>query len=938
MENNKFLTIADDIACGIAQFIYDGKFKLSYANQGFFDLMGYTCAEYNVLFEDTCGMSIEKGELLKIQAIMQDQLCTSDRLQMEYQHIMPDKTSKWIAVDAKRSINENGQVIFRGIFIDITDCKKRQQVVELETEPLKEQSKLDSFTGVYNKRAVAEVVDRYLQTSRQDTKHALMLIKIDNLKQINEEIGHLFGDAVLLDISTELKNEFMATEIIGRVGGDNFVILFKNIQSISHVEEKVNAVYNIFRHVYSGENKAQHVFSNLGIALFPEHGHDYQTLFQNADKALYEIKNTKKASCKIYNKKIEQVPYCNQHSQHSLHSYVSKVEYSNQLINYNKKNYMLGLINIFEILFESKDIRSGINMVLRMLGKHFNVSRVYIFENDRLNADINITYEWCNKGIESRIKKHEQFRYYGVAKDRLFCIEDLSNQEVVQATPATRVLKTYWDACDIKAILQYGFCENGDFKGTIGFDECRAPRKWTQEEIDSLMIVAKFIASYLVKMRAQEEIEKLAYIDTLTGMWNLNKFKLNAMKIVNEVNHNGTNLYAMVCLDIKKLRYINDMFGFEVGDEILKYIANQLKKTLDSDVMFTRTEADKFFILTKYKNKKTLIEWLEALHNKIQYYNSTKTGCYKLVFSCGIYLLKADGSSINVIIDKADIARRSARSGHNTSFVFYNDNFLQVLLREKELEDMADDALMHKEFITYYQPKIELATGKIKGAEALVRWISPSKGFMSPADFLPVFEKNGFIAKMDFYVFELVYASLRKWLDAGREVVPISINLSRVYLTDRMFIDKLVELSKQYNVPTKYIELELTESVFTENTANIIELMKNLCNLGFSISIDDFGSGYSSLKLLRDLPVDYLKLDKAFLDNGAENDREKIIIEYVIQMAKRLGIKVVSEGVETANQAEFLAKCSCDLAQGYLFAKPMPIADFEKLMWEQKLS
>lgn len=932
MEHNKFLTIANDIACGIAQFIYDGKFKLSYANQGFFELMGYTRVEYDMLFENTCGMSIEKSELPKIQALMQDQLSRSDRLKLEYKHTMPDKTSKWIAVNARRSINEMGQVIFRGIFIDITDYKKIQQVVELETEP---ESKLDSFTGVYNKRSIAEVVDRYLQTSNQDTKHALMLIKIDNLTQINEEIGHLFGDAVLLDISTELKKEFMHAEILGRVDGDDFVILFKNIQSIRNIEEKINAVYNIFHNIYSGENQAQRVFCNLGIALFPEHGHDFQTLFQNAVKALYEIKNTKKASCKIYNKEVERSSYDSRHNQYSSHSYISKkVEYSNQLINYNKKNYMLGLINIFEILFETKDIRSGINMVLRMLGKHFDVSRVYIFENDLLNSAMNITYEWCNKGIESRIKKHEQYHYYGVAKDKLFCIEDLSDQEVVQATPAMRALKTYWDSCDIKAILQYGFCENGDFKGTIGFDECYAPRKWTQEEIDSLMIVAKFIASYLVKMRAQEEIEKLAYIDTLTGMWNLNKFKLNAAKIVDEINNNGTNPYAMVCLDIKKLRYINDMFGFEVGDEILKYIANQLKTTLNPDVMFTRTEADKFFILTKYKNKKALTEWLEALHNKIQYYNSAKTGCYKLVFSCGIYLLTADGSSIHTIIDKADIARRKARSGHNTSFVFYNDDFLQALLQEKELEDMADDALIHKEFIAYYQPKIELTTGKIKGAEALVRWISPSKGFMSPADFLPVFEKNGFIAKMDFYVFELVYANLRKWLDAGREVVPISINLSRVYLTDRMFIDKLVELSKQYNVPTKYIELELTESVFTENTTNIIELMKNLCNLGFSISIDDFGSGYSSLKLLRDLPVDYLKLDKEFLGNGAENDREKIIIEYVIQMAKRLGIKVVSEGVETASQAEFLARCSCDLAQGYLYAKPMPMADFEKLMWE----
>jgi diguanylate cyclase (GGDEF)-like protein len=931
MENSKFLTITDDIPCGIAQFSYDGTFKLSYANQDFFELMGYTKEEYDVLFEDTCGMSVEKSEVQRIQAMIKSQNCNNKKVKFEYEHIMPDKTIKSIAISSKRVIDENGQVAVRGIFIDITDYKKKQKIVGLETGQLEDHAKLDLFTGVYNKVTVAEVIGAYLKSTGKESRHALMIINIDNLRQINEEVGHLFGDAVLLDILTELKNEFMEAEIIGRVGGDDFVILFKNIQSISHVEEKVNAVSNVFRQVYSGEKQAQRVFCNLGIALFPEHGSDYQTLFQNADKALYEAKNTKKGSFEIYNKRIEQsISY----SEHSANSQLGKVEYGNQLVDYQKKSYMLGLINMFELLFEAKDIHSGIHMVLSMLGKHFDVSRVYIFENDRLNTTMNITYEWRNKGIESRIKKHEQFRYYGVAKDRLFCIEDLSDPAATQATAATQILKSYWDACNIKAILQYGFCENGDFKGTIGFDECRAPRKWTQEEIDSLMIVAKFIASYLVKMRAQKEIEKLAYTDALTGMWNLNKFKLHAKRIVGEMMTGKKLKYVMICFDIEKFRYVNDTFGFEVGDEILRYIAMQIKELSNAELLFTRMTADQFLILSKYEDVEALMEWLKMLHNKIKYFTCSKTGRYKLIFHYGIYLLKNDGASLNTIIDKADIARSKARSTHDTSFVFYNDVFRQNLLREKEIEDLADNALKTKEFVVYYQPKVELSTGKIRGAEALVRWISSSKGFMSPGDFIPVFEKNGFIAKMDFYVFELVYASLRKWIDLGHEVVPISVNLSRVYLTDRTFIDKLVELSNKYNVPTKYIELELTESVFTENIANIIELMKSLCNLGFAISIDDFGSGYSSLKLLRDLPVDYLKLDKEFLDNGTENVREKIIIENVIQMAKRLGMKVVSEGVETAQQAEFLKRCSCDLAQGYLYAKPMPLTEFEKLMWK----
>lgn len=932
MEDEWFLTIAEELPCGVAKFRYNNKFQLLTANRIFFEMMGYTQAEYHNLFDMYFGISVNQEEVKPIQALMKEQLLKGDKIKFKYRHIMPDQSIKWIVLHAKKMSQRKDGIIFQGIFTDLNDDKKIQTIAEFGTKQLNRHSKIDSFTGFYNKSAMQEIIQEYLETTGKNLRHACMLIDIDNFKQINDEVGHLFGDAVLLDLSAELKKEFIDTEIIGRVGGDDFLVFFKDIQSMQQIEEKAKMVGNIFRHVYSGENQLQRIFCNIGIAFFPEHGNDYQKLFANANKALNEAKSLKQNAFKFYDEKIEHSVYSNQYN--SVDSLSDTAAYSNKLVDYNKKSYMLGLINIFEILFETKDLRSGINMVLSMIGKHFDVSRVYIFENDPWDASMNLTYEWCNKSVESRIKKHDKIRFYGIAKERLFYIEDLRVIEEKHSLSGAHKLRAYWKACGIKALLQYGFSENDDFKGFIGFDECRRTRKWTQEEIDSLMIVAKFIASYLVKMRAQEEIEKLAYTDALTGMWNLNKFKLNAAKIIDKINHNKAGAYVMICFDIKKFRYINDMFGFEVGDEILKYIAKQLKEMSTPDRMFTRAEADKFLILTRYIDKETLIQWLKSLHRKIQYYTSTKTGCYKLVFSCGIYLLKADGSSIHTVIDRADLARRKTREGHETSLVFYNDRFLQTLLREKALEDMAEEALAQREFIVYYQPKIELATGKIRGAEALVRWISPTKGFMSPGEFIPVFEKNGFIAKLDFYVFETVYASLRKWLDQGRKIVPISVNLSRVYLTDPTFIAILVELSKRYHVPTRYIELELTESVFTEKISDIINLMKKLRNFGFAISIDDFGSGYSSLKLLRDLPVDYLKLDKEFLDNGAENIREKIIIQHVIQMAKMLGMKVVSEGVETAKQAAFLKACSCDLAQGYLYAKPMPIDAFEKLMWK----
>ena len=245
-----------------------------------------------------------------------------------------------------------------------------------------------------------------------------------------------------------------------------------------------------------------------------------------------------------------------------------------------------------------------------------------------------------------------------------------------------------------------------------------------------------------------------------------------------------------------------------------------------------------------------------------------------------------------------------------------------------------DQALQNGEFIVYYQPKYDLKTEKPVGAEGLVRW-SSEKGLIMPGEFIELFERNGFVLKLDLHVFEQVCSDIRKWLDEGRKVLPISINVSRLHLLDPEFVNDYKAIISKYRVPTELLELELTEHMPMASEDFLVEVFNNIAGLGVSLAIDDFGSGYSSLNILHTMPFDTLKIDKMFFQDKTSSERGRRIIETVVLMAQKLGMRVVAEGVETKEQVAFLQAIGCDWVQGFYFAKPMPSSEFENMLsWE----
>lgn len=425
------------------------------------------------------------------------------------------------------------------------------------------------------------------------------------------------------------------------------------------------------------------------------------------------------------------------------------------------------------------------------------------------------------------------------------------------------------------------------------------------------------------KINSEKRMEALAYGDELTGLKNRYWLEKNSHSILLSDRYTQ---YAMISFDINRFDIINECYGRETGYAIIRNIAEGLKTYQNDGVIAVRSKNDNFLCLKPYNTRDDLINWIDQLKRN---YSNFQTEDKNILISMnyGIYMIPDGGTDITSSIDNADTARHEAE-GDPTSIVFYDNDMRDRLALEKAIENIQDRALRDGEFQVYYQPKFDIRNDTLIGAEALIRWSSMDRGFMVPSQFVPLFEKNGFIIQLDFFVVEEVCKMIRKRLDSNQKVVPISINQSRAHLTQSQYVQQLHDMVRKYNIPPKLIELELTETAFSDAAAAkvILEQMKQI---GFLTSIDDFGSGYSSLTLLNDIPLDILKIDKYFLTKSEDSERTRLIIEKIVEMAKMLNVTVICEGVEKQKHIDFLKQVGCFYAQGYFYSKPISQKTFE---------
>ena len=482
------------------------------------------------------------------------------------------------------------------------------------------------------------------------------------------------------------------------------------------------------------------------------------------------------------------------------------------------------------------------------------------------------------------------------------------------------------------------FIENAPINITV----YKADRKsdWSDEQKNIINAVMNIIMNAAEKHVQSLILERALFYDGLTQIPNAIKYQ----KHLSHILRSGQgSLYHTLHLNFKKFKLINEKAGFRGGNSIMIQVVQRINSILlDGEQMFARLGGDNFVALIKNENIPFMTKYLSAVPYSYMLNDKKIEG--KIGFYIGIYPINKDDVSLNVVMDRAFAAFSVSKRPESNDIVFFDEEIHRNVMREKNIESNMHNALTDDEFIVFYQPKIDLKENKIVGAEALVRW-NKDGHIVPPIEFIPTLEKNGFICEIDFYVFKKACACIRKWIDLGIEPLPISVNFSKLHWRNPNFIERIIEITIEYGVPPKYIEIEFTESAYIAENKNLFDTVNKLKTFGIKTSMDDFGTGFSCLNLLKDIPVDILKLDKAFLENGFtsllqstnhSSEREKIIIKNVINMAKELDITVVSEGVETLEQAEFLKSINCDIAQGFYFDKPMPLTEFEERLPKKK--
>lgn len=917
---------------------------------------------------------------------------------------------------------------------------------KIEQQSLLSRAERDLMTGLYNKVTTESKIKAQLRDLNGNSFNVMMLIDIDDFKNINDTYGHLKGDEVINNVANTMMEYDGDYGISGRLGGDEFCMYLYNVLDTTLACEKAALVADKLRSLYPGDDREPcRVTLSIGIASTNEQI-PYDTLLEKADTALYQSKLNGKNCYYCYQEDMARAEYKNNREK-------SQSQENDKLIH-----------ELLALLFSGTNTYTSIENALSIIGQTYSIDKISIWEYGFNNNFVDCTHQWCSEGIEKdkRIRQHIPAAIFeeldSIGTDGIFYAPDTSLIKLSTAHMNPQSEGIYH-------LLQSQIMLNGRIIGYIGFYSMHPAISWSSAEINHFKLLCKILSeaicakqnlnnlsqlredtinafnmvqtpiividrdtyeimyfndasldyypdislnnkcygcisqssspcndcpihrisdgetikyckhnsivndtidTYITPIKwstghntfmltssvhkqtkseiLQKEIDQnlsierriteASYKDILTGYGNFEKFKLDATEILD--NNPDTN-YVMFYFNIKNFKYVNEAYGHSLGDRTLKVISDILYKYTGTGEAFARIISDTYIMLIRYNQQNSIIDILNNMRNEIQDACSSIQEHFLIDFITGILVIDDTmrSYSINNLVDRAMMAGKSISPSSDVSYAFYDDDYHQKVLNAAQIENSMYSALDNNEFCAYVQPKFDIETNSLIGGELLVRWFSPSKGFLEPGAFIPTFEKNGFIYNIDFFMLEEACKSLRRYLDSDIKALPFSVNLSRITLSRTDFFDRVLDIVEKYCIPHHYIEFEITESILSENYSRMLDVIKQLKSMDFTISMDDFGTGYSSLTLLNDLPIDIIKLDHDFLSRSATNDKNATILKSIIEMARALDIKTVSEGIETDAQLDLLKTTSCEIGQGFIFAKPMPIEDYDKMIFSK---
>ena len=616
--------------------------------------------------------------------------------------------------------------------------------------------------------------------------------------------------------------------------------------------------------------------------------------------------------------------------------YINRI-YHQRLIENERQTEVQSLLSELSADLVSADIDSldeKITGVLEKSGIFFGVDRVYLVQMSDNQTKAHYTHEWCADQIRSTMEKirklpTQSFLWW---KAHLKPYEVMSIADTTDMPKEARRERAILKGRQVKSLVCVPIVKTGRVMGFIGFDSVNSSKVWQDTQKEILLIIANVISDALHKVRSEKDIHYMAFYDRLTGLSNRALFKTQLEQAL-ELAKRSSMQVGVLFLDLDDFKGVNDTLGHEAGDLLLKVIAEKLKKCVRSYDSVCRFGGDEFLVLFSHiKKHEELARASEKIISIFKDPLNVNGQVIHMTASAGVAVYPRDGQDSETLIKSADLAMYAAKDKGKNQLIFCSEAMKEAVNERMQLTNDLYRAIERNELILHYQPQIKICTGEIVGIEALIRWEHPQKGIIQPEEFIPLAEQTGLIHAIGDWVLRAACHQNRTWQDMGLKPVFIAVNLSVEQFRTPQVIDVIATVLNESNLAPEYLEIEITEGIAIHESDQIIPILNALKALGVAIAIDDFGTEYSSLSRLKEMPIDRIKMAMEFVHGIDSSTKDAAIATVIINLARSLNLRIIAEGVETKEQLDFLAAAACDEVQGYYLHQPMSPKAIEQLL------
>lgn len=806
---------------------------------------------------------------------------------LNFRAIDADGNIKWLSV-TNNFINDpySGDKYMFGYIREIDNKMKLELSINRKVE-------YDIVTRLYLAETMKKMTNTVIsKETNLNKKCAFAILEVNNLAAIKREYGLDVAEKVLFHIGRVLRICFNNVNIVGRANDNQFTIFFPTVSKPEEIKSRLNDVIGMANNSFALSNNNERI-SKINVAVFVGiySRSNYERLYSDASGLLDNIQDS--------NDSIQIVD--------NFDSIIDEAKLTNDILpNYeigeiNKENNLL--INTVSSTLRQKTSEDGINYLLQTINEYYGAFRTSIFE---INKDKNT----ADLIFENSIGNNQQFDKISISISSVPGFALLHRRKRPATIPNIELIKDISPMDyqvlkreNITSIYVYPLIEKNEAFAYVAVSN---PTDNLANQ-NLLLFFTYFLSNELVKLNLRNQEQHFNNFDILTNLFNNESFK----KKITEYKEIPLSSMGAATIKINSLRQINSEFGNDFGDSMLILITQALKRNFRNNDLF-RTDSDVFEVICPDINYHLFIE---KITKSIEEIHEVRPG----LVSFG-YTWSDTDIDVESLIAHADELMQINRSGKS------DDEGVTEFVGLKNDPNSIDVDY----FETYLQPKFELSTNKVMGSEALVRYIHPERGMVPPGKFIPILEREGLVSVVDLHMLEEVCKTINRWRKEGRKIIPISVNYSRVTLLEKDILTKTLEILHRYKVKPSYIEIEITETIGNMEQKLIADIANSFIKAGISLSIDDFGSRFSSLSTLSIIPFNIVKLDKSIINDLVINPKSQVIVEYVIMMCKKLNMKSIAEGIETEYQYQEIKKRGCDYGQGYYFEKPLPISEFEK--------